>query len=176
MDFFGGGPWDHPKKDHLCVGSRMEMFEYINIERQTYASHTAYDGYPWKGENSQMTWSTTFTWNDALGDEAQAEAEALAGGGSPKGTRFGYQNFAGEPMWLAGLETSKYIQSAESDPTVEQPQLYEAGKWHSSNNGTMRQGVFYQTGTGANRSKKLLGVGLAEVGNGCVWWVLIFGE
>lgn len=158
--------------------SPKEMFDYINQMRGEYANHGGYDGYPWKGTNKDpYTWSVKLSWDDALAKEAQTEADAVAGSGSPKGERFAYQNVGGaEAIWLTGIDTPKYMLSAKSDINIEGKGAALEYKWHSKGNGTVRMGVFYQTGTDPHANKCKLGVGKADLSDGSVWWVLIFGE
>jgi len=153
-----------------------DMFSFVNAIRTEYlhTSDDIFDGYPWKGEYTDTrTWSVTMTRDDALFSEAQAEANALKSGGSPKGERFGYQNGGGEPFWAQGLDSPKYMISGKSSGSLD-GNLY--GRWHTKANGTARMGYIYQTGTGSYNKKNKLGVGKADVGDNDVWWVLIFGE
>ena len=161
------------------------MADYINGQRQSYTSHEPFDGYPWKGEyKSPMTWSVKLGWDDGLAQEAQAEADRLGGGGSPDGGEYAYQNshlfssFPQESVWLKGLETAKYQISAKSDPEVNDQNCPSGGpmKWHLATNGTMRQGLFYQTGSGSHNKKTKIGVGMADAGGGAVWWVILISE
>lgn len=154
------------------------MFDYINSMRSSYANHGGYDGYPWKGVNKDpYTWTVKMAWDDSLAKEAQTEADSIAGGGSPKGERFAYQNVGGaEAIWLTGIDTPKYMLSAKSDINIEGKGAALEYKWHSKGNGTVRMGIFYQTGSDPHANKCKLGVGKADLSDGSVWWVLIFGE
>jgi hypothetical protein len=162
--------------------SPMDMFNWINATRQTYASHDPFDGYPWKGSYvGTMTWALTFTWDDALAAEAQEEADSLAGGQMPMGQMFNYATAIGAPgeaMWLSGLDTPKYVVRAKSDGKLTGPPSNPSApfKWHDTHNGSYRQGIAYQTGTGSTNGKKRLGVGMTDAGDDVTWWVLVFGE
>src|SRR5262245_4636827 len=73
--------------------SPQDMLAYVNQSRQTYTSHTPCEGYPWSCENAAgMTWDVVMQWDDQLAAQAQSEADALAGGASPQGQSFKYQN------------------------------------------------------------------------------------
>ncbi|TET36522.1 MAG: hypothetical protein E3J72_08555 [Planctomycetota bacterium] len=170
------------------IGSRSEMFDHVQAIRQNYSVHNRYDGPPWNGTSTDTnTWSITFALDQGLNDKAQAEAVRLAGGGSPKGSREGFQNYSrGEPVFMNGLDSSEFMISAKSDPATpvsdeggffpgEDYSSGDSGKWHVKGNGTMRVGFWYQTGTGSFNHKKYCGIGGAVAGN-CVWWVIIVGE
>lgn len=151
------------------------MADYVNFQRQVYSVHDPVDGYPDACEHADaMTWSITFSWDDTLAAEAQAEAERLASGGSPNGRRYehfdgGFDNKGSEDMYLSGLETPKYWICGESDPN-------KYHDWHDSGNGAIRLGLFYQTGTGSYNTKSRIGVGMADTSSGTTWWVILISE
>ncbi|TET32673.1 MAG: hypothetical protein E3J72_19085 [Planctomycetota bacterium] len=151
-----------------------DMFNDINNFRREYSDHSPYDGYPWQGYfRNEMTWSRTMTWDDALADEAQAEAEAVRAGGSPKGERFPNQHQEHEPFWACGLDSPKFMITGKSTNELDGNMH---GRWHTKANGTAREGIAYQTGTGEYCHKTMLGVGKADLADNEIWWVLIFGE
>ena len=159
-----------------------DMFDYLNYEREMYsgtgghgtAPHGGYDGYPWEGqglpESQPYTWSITFAWDSELAEEAQTEAERLRDGGSTQGRRFSHQGYGGEPMWLLGLDSPKYMASGLSEADT------AAYPWWKNNNGTARMALHYQTGTAPNNHKTRIGIGKADTGVNDVWWVFIYGE
>lgn len=162
-----------------------DMFNYINKTRSTYREHGGYADYPWTADSAHQnimpwSWSITMKWDEGLAAEAQAEAERIAAGGTPKGKKFKYQNSTvGEPFWASGLETDRYVVAAKSFEATDRRPLApgEDYGWHAVSNGTAREGIFYQTGKDAPHNRKVkLGVGKVDVGTNDVQWVLIFGE
>lgn len=163
--------------------SAKEMFDHVNATRAKYATHIPYDGYPFTGVNAaSRTWALTLTWDDGLAAEAQAEANAVAGGAKPKGTGFPYQPpNPGEGMYLFGIDSARYVVTAMSSSstlgkdgggwTSDDP-----GKWHLTSNGMYRQAVAYQTGSSSFNKRTKLGVGMADAGSGNVFWVLVFSQ
>jgi len=120
------------------------------------------------------TWPVTMTWDQGLANEAQQLADSVAGGATPPGRKFKFQNSTSkEPFFAGGLDTAKYTICAKSNAATS-----EDGRWFSHSNGTARQGIFYQTGMAqtAHDCKTKLGVGKTDMGANDVMWVLIFGE
>jgi len=160
-----------------------EMFDHVNATRTSYSSHIPYDGYPFMGVNATArTWSLTMTWDEELAAAALKEAQALAAGSKVQGTYFTYPPpTPGEPFWLTGLDSPRYMLSAKSSTSTVGTKgggfsSDDPGKWHLTNNGMYRLAVAYQTGSKTFSHKTKLGVGMASAGPGEVWWVLVFGE
>lgn len=175
-----GGGGDPPQEPD-CSGAnsiqipmtRDEMFCYVNRERQDYASHDRNPGCIWGGCcSTDVSWPYKMQWDADLTIAAQAEAEAVANGQSPKG--IGEDNGHDRRIWADGCATTEYTVTSPDDRVEHWGDDWEdAGL--SVGNGTARMGVFYyDPGSSAPRLTRL-GVGLAEVGD-TRHWVLKFGQ
>ncbi|TET32665.1 MAG: hypothetical protein E3J72_19040 [Planctomycetota bacterium] len=158
-----------------------DLFNYVNEERGSYSNHDPYKGIPWKGSyHNNRTFPLSFSWDDALAGSAQAEAESLAAGGSPQGTRVNGQDSSQQkPFWVSGINTGNWMISCKEDPgdwdnykTMSSDKKFAL---HSSN-GSARLGLHYHDFGGDGPRISRLGVGGAADGSGSTWWVLQFGE
>lgn len=162
----GGGP----SFGQSNFGSVTEMFDYVNMERQGYAPHDRYRGFPFQGEYHQMTtWPLVLEWDDAAAELAQAEADAVAGGAAPSGQPT-FANPGVEPIYVSGVNTDTYMVSG-----VERPGLFETETCTLCNsNPFMRMAVYYHDPGGAGPVLTRIGIGAADMGNGNTWWVFRF--
>ena len=169
--------------------SVMQFHTYLNTERNQYGSgfmpHDRWKGYPWEGEYHQdFTFSIPFAWDDGLAAQAQAEADALAAGGSPSGHQQNGSNglpfCPAAPFWIDGINTASWkISFAEHEtdwmPPPAHPDSCPAPFAISADNQHARMGLFYHDFGGDGPAINKVGVG-AAVGADCeVWWVLQFG-
>jgi hypothetical protein len=173
-----------------------QFFTYVNNERSKYAGqqggfpHSRWKGLPWQGDyHEQFTFSSTFTWDDGLAAQAQAEAEALAAGGSPSGNQQNGSNGLPicpmSPFWIDGLNTASWklsLGESEADWNSDLPDSCPPSTFAlSPDNQHARMGLHYHDFGGEGPAIHRLGVGAAiepAIGGGeCkVWWVLQFGS
>jgi len=153
-----------------------ELCAYVNEERAGYAPHDRWRGPPWNGEYHQnVTWPLALTIDAALSSEAQAQAAALAGGGSPEGAP--YSDGSPPPhqyLYVSGVNTASYMIASEEkagDWTTDLAGNLVAGI--TSNNGTARMGMFYQDSGGSGPALTRIGCGGAATLAGGRWWVML---
>lgn len=148
----------------------MQMFDYVNVNREGYLAHERWRGPPWTGSGHQtFTWPTTFAWDDDLAVQAQAEADAIAAGGEFHGLPA--TDGLVPPIYVDGVDTAHSMVSG-----------YEhAGTWEVENesslsyhHGSARQAIYYHDPGGAGPVLTRLGIGAADAGAGDTIWVLVW--
>ncbi len=152
-------------------GSVDEFFGYVNGQRESYASHDRYAGFPFTSGyyHSNVTWPYTMQWSDTAAAVAQAEADAVAGGAAPSGEET-FANPGQLPIYVDGLNTVDYLVGGRERPgsfTTDTCTL-------CNSNGFMRMAVFYHDPGGDGPVLTRLGIGAADMGNGDTWWVMRF--
>jgi hypothetical protein len=185
----GPGPSGEDIGECSSFASVEQFFAFVNDERAQYTDHPRWKGLPWQGEgHDQFTFSPTFTWDDQLAAQAQAEAEALAGGASPSGNQQNGSNglpiCAMSPLWIDGLNTASWrislgetVADWNPPPSGSCPPTTFA---LSPQNQHARMGLHYHDFGGDGPAIQRLGVGVAvepvdAAGECKVWWVLQFG-
>jgi hypothetical protein len=148
-----------------------EFFDYVNGQRESYAPHDRYAGFPFTSGyyHTTVTWPYTMAWSDTAAALAQAEAEAVAGGAAPSGQET-FANPGQLPLYIDGLNTADYVVGGRERPgsfTTETCTL-------CNSNGFARMGVFYHDPGGDGPVLTRLGIGAADMGNGDTWWVMKF--
>ena len=188
----GGAPDPDPGiADCSLFGDAEGLFDFVMSARGDYAgegiylAHARYQGIPWQG-NGHDTWTfpNKMTWDGGLADQAQAQAEQLAAGSNPQGTKVNGQASVHNPMWIDGINTGDWQITVTEDLTSFSP---DANPFSSDvafaldkSNGAAREGLFYHDFGGSGPTITRLGVGGAlgegPTGECQVWWVLQFGE
>ncbi len=146
------------------------MFAYLNEQRAGYWSHERWRGLPFYGSShTTYTWPEAFQWDAGLAADAQAEADAVAGGASPSG----YEtdgNPGTEHLWIDGVDTARYMVSGREAADIWGSQESALGR----ENGFMRMAVYYHDPGGEGPVLERVGIGAADEGAGHTWWVLLF--
>jgi hypothetical protein len=148
----------------------MDMFAYVNETRESYLTHERWRGLPWSGSgHATTTWPTTFAWDDGLAAQAQAEADAIAGGAA----------FVGSPasdgwipaIYVQGVSTAHYAVAG-----VEASQTWgvENQSALSHHHGSARMAIYYQDPGGEGPVLTRLGIGAADAGGGDTIWVFVW--
>lgn len=152
-------------------GSVQEFFNYVNDTRNSYSTHKRWKGFPFSGGSyhKDVTWPYTMKWSAAAAAAAQKEADAVAGGAIPGGTKT--MNNPGQlPIVIDGLNTQDYMVGGK-----ERPGSFTTSTCTLCNsNPFMRMGVFYHDPGSAGPKLTSLGIGAADMGNGDTWWVMRF--
>jgi len=152
-----------------------ELCGFINSERPMYASHERWRGEPWSGTYHTMkTWPYTFTIDSSLNDEAQAEADRLAKGGSPKGNPHMSSSW-GRTLYVAGVNTSDYqVTGMEELCDYQIGKLASGTMAMSSGNGSARMALYYQDPGGMGPVLTRIGCGGAAAPgtDRGMWWVV----
>lgn len=148
----------------------MQMFEYLNEQREGYLPHSRWRGLPWTGSQHEMvTWPVVFSWDDALAAEAQLEADSLAAGTNPEGSPA--TDGLTPPLYVRGVDTAHYVVLGPEHPD----------SWGMSNqsslgreHGSARMALYYHDPGGAGPVLERVGIGASDAGDGSTWWVLVF--
>ncbi|MBX7081592.1 MAG: hypothetical protein K1X88_20490 [Nannocystaceae bacterium] len=168
-----------------------QFHAWMNTERSSYAGglggggHDRYKGLPWQGEYHQnFTFAVQFAWDDGLAAQAQAEAEAIAAGGSPTGTQSNGSNglpfCPAKPLWIDGLNTASWKitlgeRAEDWMPPPEHPDSCPPPFALSVDNQHARMGLHYHDFGGDGPAIGRVGIGAAADADCQVWWVLQFG-
>ncbi|TET35849.1 MAG: hypothetical protein E3J72_10100 [Planctomycetota bacterium] len=142
------------------------MYDYINATRQSYMHHDRWKGMPWEGDyHNNITWPSSHSWSDSLADQAQADADRLAGGGggSPKGMPARFS----QGMYIDGLGAANYQVTGLEKDGVQHDFLHKSG--------TARMAIHYYD-PGEGPVLRQIGIGAADTGNGSTYWILLYGE
>lgn len=175
-----------------ALGDAQGLFNFVNQARADYAGegiylpHARYKGIPWQGSGHDVwTFDNKMTWDEGLAAQARAEAQQLANGANPDGTKVNGQASIHNPMWIAGIYTADWKITVTEDlddwnPDPNNPFSSDVPFALDKSNGSARQGLHYQDFGGDGPAITRMGVGgaLGEgPGGECqVWWVLAFGE
>jgi hypothetical protein len=146
------------------------MFDYVNEMRESYQPHDRYKGLPFAGGgyHSNVTWPMSMAWNEDAAAEAQAEADAVAGGSSPSGFET-MSNPGANHLFVDGVNTATYMVTAKESSGMFSTEMCTL----CNSNPFMRMSVFYHDPGGDGPVLTSLGVGAAAVGAD-TWWVLTF--
>jgi hypothetical protein len=119
-----------------------------------------------------MTWTSYFTWDDCLAEQAQALAEDIAAGNaSHGGTRVDGQNGCCADFYMDNLFEDDFRITFN-----EAPGEYDNGSFAlSQSNGSARMGLFYHDFGGDGPVIQMIGIGASADANCNVTWVLQFG-
>ncbi len=148
----------------------MQMFAYINEQREGYLSHERWRGLPWTGSGHMtMTWPTTFVWDDALAMQAQAEADAIAAGAAFTGSPA--TDGVTPPIYVAGVDSAHYSVSGYE---LSQSWDVENESSLSHHHGSARQAIYYHDPGGEGPVLTRLGIGAADAGAGDTAWVFVW--
>lgn len=155
-----------------------EMFCHVNMERINYSFHTRNNGCVWDHNDPQLSWPYEMEYDADLAQAAQAEADAIAAGGAPKGQagKDGIQFF----FYVDGCGTAEYTVSSIDDGYEQWPRVADS-YWPDSPaaltkaNGNARMGIFYYDSGPGTPTLTKLGVGLSLNGDRRNW-VLKFGQ
>jgi hypothetical protein len=184
----GDGDGDVPDIGECSNFVSVDQFAtFINTERQKYAGqlgalpHSRYKGMPWKGEGHEnYTFLTPFQIDAGIAAQAQAQAEALAAGGSPQGSSVSSGNGlcpTTKPFYIHGINTTDWTITTYEDPgdfmkpNGSCPEPFAL----LPSNGSARMGLFYHDFGGDGPAISRMGVGAAMDEDCRVWWVLRFG-
>lgn len=156
--------------DGSAFSDVLQMFAYVNEQRQGYLSHERWRGLPWTGSGHTMhTWPVTFEWDDGLAAMAQAEADALAAGAAPQGSPA--TDGLTPPIYVAGVDTAHSMVSGREDANSwEVPNTSSLSKEH----GSARMAIFYHDPGGQGPVLTRLGIGAADAGDGGTWWTFVW--
>lgn len=148
----------------------MQMFEYLNEQRQGYLPHDRWRGLPWTGSQHQVeTWPVMFTWDDDLADTAQLEADALAAGAAPDGEPA--TDGLTPPLYVRGVDTAHYVVLGPEEPNSwGMSNMSSLGREH----GSARMALYYHDPGGEGPVLQRVGIGASDAGDGSTWWVLVF--
>ncbi|TET33478.1 MAG: hypothetical protein E3J72_16800 [Planctomycetota bacterium] len=132
-----------------------------------YGYHDRYKGFPWRGEqHTNQTWPITFQRDSGLEAKAQAEAERINAGGTPKGEQR-------SGLYLDGVDTANYIIACKE---LDSTSMGKEGPPMSKNWGTARLAIHYHDAGGDGPVITKIGIGAVDAGEGHTWWVLWYAE
>jgi hypothetical protein len=157
--------------------TRDEMFCYVNRKRMSYVEHGRSNGPIDDAGDGSVTWPYMMDWDKDLVDSAQAEAERVAGGGSPAGSMVG-AGFGAKSLWIKGNNTADYVLTTVDDYVTDwwdpTPCCHDPGtpSGISVSNGAARMGLYYHDSSGAGPVLTRMGTGMVENGNGARVWVV----
>jgi len=150
--------------------SAEDMLDYVNERRQSYSTHERYKGLPFAGGgyHTNVTWPMLMEGNDSVAADAQGEADAVAGGASPRGFET-ESNPGANHLFMDGVNTGRYmVTGMESGGVFSTEQCTMC-----NSNPFARMAVFYHDPGGDGPVLTSVGVGASAVGAD-TWWVLIF--
>ncbi|TET37471.1 MAG: hypothetical protein E3J72_05750 [Planctomycetota bacterium] len=147
------------------------MYDFLMQQRRDYGDgsykrHRRYKGIPWEGEDHDITtWPDVFDWNDGVAAIAQAEADRLAGGGSPQGV---IAKATGDQLYLNAPISADYMCTTKEVPGQVLGFSYQCGG--------ARMAMHYHDFGGDGPVFTKIGIGAADAGGGATWWVVRYGE
>jgi hypothetical protein len=155
-----------------------ELCAYVNDTRTAFADHARWRGLPFKGTSHNIKfWPLTFSADEALSVEAQAEADALAGGAGQKGTSHTDGMLGGELLhqylYIHAVDTASYMISSQQRAGDWTPGSFKAGFIDS--NATARQALYTHDTGSAPYGPKLTKIGCGGAfspADGSTWWVI----
>ncbi|HZR80057.1 MAG TPA: hypothetical protein VFD92_03085 [Candidatus Binatia bacterium] len=152
-----------------------ELCEHVNRGRDAGREHMRFKGVPWRGAyQSEWSWPVRFTEDASLDGVAQAEAERLAAGGAPLGTKHRDSSWR-RPIWVDGVGTERETVSAEDLPgdwnPERDPEVHAA---LAETNGALRMAVLHQDSAPDGPALTRIGCGSAVGREGrSLWWVIV---
>jgi hypothetical protein len=139
----------------------------------TSSMHQRWRGIPWQGVYHDIhDWPLTFTIDAALNAAAQAEADALAAGGSPKASPHS-DGIRHKTIYVSGVETANYMITSQQFTGDWDPVSFKAGLINA--NGTARMAIYYHDSGGVQYGPKITKVGCGGAfsqKDGTTWWVV----
>jgi hypothetical protein len=150
-----------------------ELCDYVNQSRMTSSMHQRYRGEPWKGVyHDVFDWPLIFTIDPALNASAQAEADSVAAGASPKGTPH-TDGILHQAIYVIGWETASYMITSQQFTGDWDPADFKAGLINA--NGTARMAIYYHDSGGVQYGPTIHKVGCGGAfspKDGTTWWVV----
>ena len=150
---------------------------YVNKQREGYSNHDAWEGLPFQGMyHSDRAWPLDMATDPTLMASAQAEAQRLAGGGTPAGQQFAL-NPGTKPIYIDGVNTGAYRITSMDVPGDWVPEMLTGNIYAglSDQNVSARMGIFYQDPGNQGPVLAHIGCGAAITPDGQArFWVLEF--